>query len=242
MIIFFTDFSYKGPYIGQLKSAVYKEAPDIKTIDLMHDAPVFDIKHSALLLNTLRNHFPENGVFCCVVDPGVGSSRQAIVIKVAEQYFVGPDNGLFEYIIRTTANIKSFQIVYTPTDLSKTFHGRDIFAPVSAQVHNNNLKNLQEINPEVLQRFNWPDNLSEIIYIDTFGNLMTGLDADSISKEMIIKYKGYDMCFADTYSEIPAGRFSWYINSNNLAEIAVNSGNAASILSSQIGDFVTIGG
>lgn len=240
MIILFTDFSHNGPYVGQLKSAIYKINPAVNIIDLMHDAPGFDIKHSALLLSTLIEHFPDDSIFCCVIDPGVGSSRNAVVLKIAQQYFIGPDNGLFEYILRTDKCIKSYKIVYQANKISTTFHGRDIFAPVAAQLSNNNIDNLEEINNASLTRFNWQADLSEIIYIDSFGNLMTGIRAASLNKQSVIHYKGYQIGYARTYSEMTGEQCFWYPNSNNLVEIAVNSQSAARQLNSQIGDFVQI--
>lgn len=238
MIILFTDFSYNGPYVGQLKSAIYQLSQNIKIIDLMHDAPKFDVKHSALLLSTLINKFPKNSVFCCVVDPGVGSKREALVLKVDEQYFIGPDNGLFEYILRSGKLLKTFKIIYKPETISKTFHGRDIFAPIAAQLEDNNFTNLEVISPNDLLRYDWKPNLEEIIYIDSFGNLMTGIKKGALSKVSIIHYKGHEINFSAAYSGVLEGDFCWYVNSNDLIEIAVNSGSAASVLDAQIGDFV----
>jgi len=240
MILLFTDFSYKGPFVGQLKSAIYQIDMDIKIIDLMHDAPMFDIKHSASLLKSLYISFPDESVVCCVVDPGVGSDRQAIVIRIDGKYFIGPDNGLFEYILRDDSNAIAYKINFQPETLSSTFHGRDIFAPVAAQIHQNQFESLEPIDLSNLQRFEWDNNLVEIIYIDSFGNLMTGIVAESISKQTIIKYQDYSISFVNTYADMVGEQLFWYVNSNGLVEIGINSMDAAVLINAQIGDIVEL--
>ena len=240
MIILFTDFSYNGPFVGQLKSAIYQVNNDITIIDLMHDAPMFDIKHSACLLKSLYINLPDESVVCCVVDPGVGSDRQAIVIKTDGKYFIGPDNGLFEYILRDNSNTLAYKINFQPKTLSSTFHGRDIFAPIAAQIHQNQFGSLELIGLTDIQRFDWDNNLAEIIYIDSFCNLTTGIVAESISQKTIIKYQGYCISFVNTYADMVGEQLFWYVNSNGLVEIGINSKNAAVQLNAQIGDVVEL--
>jgi len=109
---------------------------------------VFDIKHSACMLNSFTQYLPVGSVFCCVVDPGVGSDRNAIVVKANENYFVGPDNGLFEYVCRSDSDFRLYNIVWSPDVLSTTFHVRDIFAPIAAQIDNSVFDSLDKIKPE----------------------------------------------------------------------------------------------
>lgn len=240
MIILFTDFGLQGPYVGQLKSVLYQNSPDSKIIDLMHDAPMFDIKHSACLLNSLIQYFPAGSVFCCVVDPGVGSTRNAIVIKAKGKYFVGPDNGLFEYLVRSDPDFTAYNIVWQPEVLSKTFHGRDIFGPIAAQIENGIFDRVDKTEQNSINRFSWPNDLSEIIYIDHFGNLMTGIRGNSISVETKLVYKGLNVNYVDTYSNMPDGQLCWYINSNQLVEIGLNKMNAGLEHGEQIGEPVSI--
>lgn len=236
MIILFTDFGLQGPYVGQLKSVLYQNNPDSKIIDLMHDAPMFDIKHSACLLNSLIQYFPVGSVFCCVVDPGVGSDRNAIVVKANDQYFVGPDNGLFEYLVRSDPDFTAYYIVWQPEVLSKTFHGRDIFAPITAQIDAGDFDSLEKINQNDLKRFSWPNDVFEIIYIDHFCNLMTGIRESSISAETELVFNGQNISYVETYSNMPDGQLCWYINSNQLVEIGLNKMNAGLVHTAQIGD------
>jgi len=238
MIILYTDFTLQGPYVGQLKAAIYKQHSNATVVDLMHDAPSFDVKHSACLLNSLIQYFPEGSVFCCVVDPGVGSARQAVVLKAGSQYFVGPDNGLFEYLLRSKDKLQAYTISWQPTQLSTTFHGRDIFAPIAANIAQRDFSGIEGISLNNITRFDWANDLFEVIYIDAYGNLMTGIAASSVSIETIFELNGTKIKFAKTYADMPAGELSWYINSNHLIEIALRGQSAAKVHSSQIGDAV----
>jgi len=238
MIILYTDFSQLGPYVGQLKSVIYQHNPGSKIIDLMHDAPMFDVKHSAYLLNSLTPYFTNESVFCCVVDPGVGGARKNIVVKADDKHYIGPDNGLFEYIIRSASKLEYYTISWEPEVLSTTFHGRDIYAPIAAQIDSGIFEEIKKIEPKDITRFNWPNDLLEIIYIDSFGNLMTGIRATSIDIESILHIKGEKVYFSKTYTTMPDGQVCWYVNSNGLIEIALNKDNAGLKYDIKIGETV----
>ena len=216
MIILYTDFSLLGPFVGQIKSVIYQYKLDSKVIDLMHDAPMFNIKHSACLLNSLTPYFPTGDVFCCVVDPGVGSTRNSIVVKADDKFYIGPDNGLFEYIIRSANKLQYFNIIWKPEVLSATFHGRDIYAPIAAQIDSGNFDGLEIIDPDAVTRFDWPNDLYEIIYIDHYGNAITGVDAVSMNKTNIIKIGEIELHHARTFSDVSEGRMFWHENSIGL--------------------------
>ena len=132
MIALFTDFGLSGPYTGQMKAALLQMAPGVPVIDLFADAPTGDPKASAYLLAAYAAWFPEGTVFLCVVDPGVGGDRPAVMIEADRRWYVGPGNGLFELIQRRAQKTQSFDIAWTPKSLSASFHGRDLFAPVAA--------------------------------------------------------------------------------------------------------------
>ena len=238
MIYLFSDFSMNGPYVGQLKSVIYNNNKNSKVIDLMHDAPSFDIKHSALLLNSIKNYLSDNYICCCIVDPGVGGERNGIVVRRDKNYFIGPDNGLFEYIYRTDESLTFYKIVWRPEYLSNTFHGRDIFAPIAAQIDNGSFDGLDLISPNEVKRFSWKDEQYEIIYIDHYGNLMTGISASSLSKSSVLFFKGLKIEFSNTYEYMPDSQLCWYINSCELVEIGSKNSNSALKVSAKIGDII----
>ena len=134
MIALFTDFGLEGPYTGQVKAVLHRMAPGVQVIDLFADAPMGDPKASAYLLAAYAPWFPEGTVFLCVVDPGVGGERPAVVVEADGRVFVGPGGGLFELVRRRADTTRTVEIVWRPEPLSASFHGRDLFAPVAAMI------------------------------------------------------------------------------------------------------------
>ena len=132
MIVVFTDFGLQGPYTGQMKAVLHQLAPAVPAIDLFADAPVGNPKASAYLLAAYAQWFAAGTVFLCVVDPGVGGTRPAIILEADGRWYVGPGNGLFELVQRRATTTRSWDIDWKPERLSASFHGRDLFAPVAA--------------------------------------------------------------------------------------------------------------
>jgi S-adenosylmethionine hydrolase len=243
MIVLFTDFGLAGPYVGQMKSVLLQQAPATPVIDLMHDAPTYDPQAAAYLLASLVSEFPRNCVFLCVVDPGVGSQRKPLIARINQRWFVGPDNGLFNIVARHAlghSEIKWWEISWQPEKMSASFHGRDLFAPVAAMLANGKAPPGKpfDISPDHLR--DWPSDLEKIIYIDHFGNAMTGIRAASFDNNQIIAAGDQQLCRARTFADVATGQGFWYENSNGLVELAVNQGRADQILQLKIGDAVTL--
>ena len=168
-IILATDYGVSGAYVSQLKCAIYKIVPNVNIIDLIHDLPAFNPKASAYLLSSYLRYIPENPIVIGVVDPGVGLDREPIVLEGDGCTFIGPNNGLFAIIARKLTDAKLYKIVLTGKSISKTFHGRDVFAPIAAKIANESEPILESISIEKLIGSDWPENLCEIIYIDNYG-------------------------------------------------------------------------
>jgi len=134
MIVLFTDFGLVGPYTGQMKAVLQRDAPGVPVIDLFADAPSGNPKSAAYLLAAYSALFTERVAFLCVVDPGVGGARPPVAVEADGRFFVGPGNGLFEIVIRRARHAKVWEITWQPPRLSATFHGRDLFAPVAARI------------------------------------------------------------------------------------------------------------
>lgn len=226
MIVLFTDFGMQGPYVGQMKAVLQQHAPQQAVIDLMHDAPAFNPKASAYLLNVLRLQFPVNSIFLGVIDPGVGSiERRPVIVQADEQWFIGPDNGLFEIIVRNATQIKIWEIIWRPAKLSTSFHGRDLFAPIAAAIAAGTIPESLAQSIAALSGSYWPDELAEIIYIDHYGNAITGLSASALAVSDQIIIDGKPLSFSRVFSDVPNGEAFWYVNSIGLIELAVNQGN-----------------
>ncbi len=238
MIVLFTDFGGAGPYVGQVEAVLAREAPGARVIDLLHDAPAHDARRSAYLLAALVDVFPNDAVFVGVVDPGVGAGRDAIVAEADGRRFVGPDNGLFEIVLRRARVRAAWTITWRPAALSASFHGRDLFAPVAAMIAGGGEVPGTAIDVATIGRPDWPDDLDEIVYIDHYGNAMTGRRAATVAANGVAETRGRRIARAATFSDVEPGDALWYENSSGLAEIAVNQGRASDQLGLTIGDAV----
>jgi S-adenosyl-L-methionine hydrolase (adenosine-forming) len=235
MIALFTDFGLHGPYTGQMKAALHQTAPGIPVIDLFADAPVGNPRASAYLLAVYAAWFPAGTVFLCVVDPGVGGARPPVILEADGRWYVGPGNGLFELVQRRAGATRSWHIEWKPECLSASFHGRDLFAPVAAMLARGEPPPGRPREDGADRRADWPNDLGEIVYIDHFGNAMTGLRAAVLPTNARLIAAARVLERARTFSDRPPGEAFWYENSNGLAEIAVNQGRADRDLGLSIG-------
>jgi len=233
MIVLFTDFGPTGPYSGQMKAVLHSLAPGVPLVDLLCDAPSFNPRASAYLLAAFVDKFPSGSVFLCVVDPGVGGKRLPLIMRADGYWFVGPGNGLFNIVACRAEALDVWQITWLPEQLSASFHGRDLFAPVAARLARGEQPPGKLLHGGVL--CDWPDDLFEVIYIDHFGNAMTGIRAASLSSVSSLKIGDKILSHARTFSDVREGETFWYENANSLVEIAVNQGNAARELGLSVG-------
>ena len=251
MILFFTDFGSAGPYVGQMEAAVLRQNPAATTVNLFADAPAHDPQAAAYLLAAYADEFPPPAVFLAVVDPGVGSSRRALAVEADGRWFVGPDNGLFELAARRAKTVAWWEIIWRPERLSASFHGRDLFAPIAARLEGG--ARPRSAGPgaawaEPLAgggvRFpDWPDDLARAVYIDAFGNVITGLRAKTMVPKTLIETSNRgQIARARTFSDVPKGGAFWYENANGLVEIAVNGGRADAALGLKVGSAIKVSG
>lgn len=234
MILLVTDFSAGDPYVGQMHAAIRRVA-DLPVIDLLHHMPSYDARAGAFLLDALQRQFDPGAVFVGVVDPGVGSDRAPVMVNADGKWYVGPDNGLFNVICHRAGRFDAFRIDWRPARLSASFHGRDLFAPVAAMLALGQVPEVSARPLDSLVGADWPDKLAEAIYIDGFGNAMTGLPAAALGPTAELSVGGHRLTRAATFGEVPEGKAFWYENSCGLAEIAVNCGSAAETFDLAIG-------
>jgi S-adenosylmethionine hydrolase len=235
-----TDFGVAGPYLGQMRAVLYRDAPHARVIDLFSDLPAYNAMAAAYLLPAYAADFPLGTVFLCVVDPGVGDvRRRPVVVKADGRWFVGPENGLFELIVRRAGSVEYWCVTWRPQRLSSTFHGRDLFAPVAALLARGEPPPGEASDPPAGDS-RWPDDLARVVYIDHFGNAMTGLRFTRLADHAVMAVNGVRLAHAATFSEMPLHQAFWYENANGLVEIAVNQGCAADILGIAVGDSVEI--
>jgi hypothetical protein len=240
VIVLFTDFGPAGPYTGQVKAVLHQEAPGVPVIDLFADAPAGNPKAAAYLVAAYGSWFAAGTVFLCVVDPGVGGERPPVVVEADGRRFVGPGNGLFEIVQRRAARARAWEIAWRPSRLSATFHGRDLFAPVAALLARGEAAPGTPRDPSWCRCPDWPDDLAEIVYIDHYGNAMTGLRAAMVPADATLAVAGRPVPRARTFGDRPPGEALWYENANGLVEIAVNRGRADRALDLAVGSRVSL--
>ena len=215
-IFLFTDFGAADLYVGQVKAVLAREAPGIEVIDLLHEAPDFNVQAGAHLLAALASQMPPGSVTMAVVDPGVGTARSPVVVDIDGRYFVGPDNGLMSVLTARAKRVVAWKITWEPMELSASFHGRDLFAPVVAALARGDAPQTCGTKVQALEIELGPDDLAEIIYIDHYGNAMTGLRAADVSTQKRLVVRGRELAYRRVFGEAARGEAFWYANSLGL--------------------------
>ncbi len=240
-----TDFGLEDPYAAVMKGVVLSINPAARIIDISHSVKAGSIMQAAVLISEAYPFFPKGTVHVAVIDPGVGGKRRPILVKTENHVFVGPDNGIFWPIIKEhkqTAIIHLTESRYFLPDISHTFHGRDIFAPVAAHISRgiDPLEMGQAIGDPVQLEFPVAVQRGDVLYgrvmrIDHFGNLITNLKKRDLEeflgpeRSVIILGKLAIEGLRNTYSEVRAGETLALIGSSGCLEIAVNTGRASDI-------------
>lgn len=234
-LMLFTDFGAADLYVGQVEAVLDRYAPGVRVINLLNEAPCFNVKASAHLLAALSKQVPRGHVFLALVDPGVGGVRDGIVVRVDGRSYVGPDNGLLS-VLWARGTVKSaWRITEWAAGAAVSFHGRDVFAPVAAAVvtgefPNENVKQIpapKELLPG--------DDLAELIYVDHYGNAFTGLRGDGLPTDRRLRIRRMEIAHARVFADAPAGQAFWYVNSIGLVEIAMPGSSAAKMLGLRVG-------
>jgi hypothetical protein len=251
-ITLITDFGSKGPYVGAMKGVIYTINPDVGIVDITHEVPPQNIKATAYLVKSCWRYYPSGTVHLVVVDPGVGSERRGILLEGEDCWFIGPDNGIFSYVIEE-AKVTNIYLISNPKlslrEISSTFHGRDIFAPCAAhltmgvrpeefgpKVHDPVILDLRPKIEEGLI-------LGEVIYIDNFGNIVSNITRESIPSQASVRVEIGDCCIdgiSRFYSQVKGGEFVALFGSSGHLEVSVNLGDAAKVLGVKEGEKVIV--
>lgn len=236
MIALFTDFGSAGPYVGQMHAVLAMTAPGTPVVDLFHDNPRYDSRAAAYLLPAYAAIFPPQTVFICVVDPGVGGERRPLAVQADGNWYVGPDNGIFNLVVRRAQQCEVYEIRWRPQTLSESFHGRDLFAPVAAGLAQGVQPESRPVTLATVSTVAWPDDLACVLYIDGYGNAISGVRSSQIPVNSVLRVHGQAVPHARVFGDMPPGQAFWYGNANGLVEMAVNRGSAQQMLGLTQGD------
>ncbi len=251
LIVLTTDFGTKDNFVGIMKGVILGISPEAQIVDLMHEIQPQNFKQASFLLSVSIDYFPKGTIFLSIVDPGVGTARNAIVVLTEKYTFIAPDNGLLTYVLQKHKPIAIYSISnkqYQLDHISATFHGRDIFAPVASHIANGiDVKTIGDrISPISLITIQDPKCFldgqhiwhGEIMHIDRFGNLITSLKASTLGISTVefpkqnlrwsVESANLKIKFlSQTFADVDLGQFLAYIGSYGYIEIGVRDGNAA---------------
>lgn len=250
-----TDFGLQDYYVSAMKAVMLNITDKVRFVDISHEIPPQDIMAGSWVLQNSAVLFPPETVHLVVVDPGVGTSRNAIALRLENQYFIGPDNGIFSLL----TDDKEYEAVrltnrsFWRANPSNTFHGRDIFAPVAAHLASG--VPLEELGESVdeLVTYRWAEPIADkdglqgwVIHIDKFGNLITNLPhaliKDVIGDKEVKIYVGTTILHevVSTFGSVPEGEAAAFIGSSGMLEIGINKGNAQQMLGVQKGAQISL--
>ncbi len=243
-----TDFGFRDGFVGVMKGVIYKICPSANVVDLTHQVPPQDIMRAALVLQASAPYFSKGCIHVAVVDPGVGTRRRAIALQTPNATFIGPDNGVLGLVWKEAVDhlgVSNLQVVeltqsrYFMPEVSNTFHGRDVFAPVAAHLAcGAKLEDLGPVvmkitpapMPEVLPQ-NDGSLLGEVIAIDNFGNCITNLTRADVlelgpAEQLKVSLSEEHFSFiCKTYAEVEPGANLAIFGSSGRLELALRNGN-----------------
>jgi len=256
LITLSSDFGTCDGYAGAMKGVIRSVAPDVRLEDITHEIPPGDIRSCAWVLRTAVPFFPRGTVHVVVVDPGVGTARNAILLQADSHYLIGPDNGVFSWVIREAEACRAWKLSddsWHPEQSSHTFHGRDLFAHAAALLAQEG--ELARVCGEEVVPYcgTWAHSVAvapgaegEVVHVDHFGNVVTNLFLQEANSELPepLKVSTRELSFehlSQTYGDVEEGKALLLVGSHGFLEIAVRQGSAAEGYTLKTGDRVRVG-
>lgn len=256
-----TDYGWNDPYVGALYGTILSINPEARLATITHAAPDYDVREASYILATVANEFPTGTVFLAVVDPDAGGSRRRIIVETQDKkYFVGPDNGVFTDVIKTSGLKRAVEISnvlwYRRGVTSTTFEGRDIFGPAAA--HLSNERKISDAGKQIFDPVQFdrtPASFTdtgisgEILHRDHYGNLVTNIQAPMLAKagwragmalECQVKGQFVPATFVERRGAAARGAFILILNHQGFLELARNLDSAADSLNAMAGDVVVV--
>ena len=257
LITLTTDFGLDDWFVGTMKGVILRLGPRCQVVDITHGIPSGDIRAGAFALAAAYRYFPRGTIHVAVVDPGVGGERAGVAVQTTRYCFIGPDNGVLSLAlarekIKAIRRLENGRFFLQP--VSRTFHGRDVFASVAA--HLSKGASFRSLGPEVDEfvRLEWPEPKVrgrevrwQVVYLDRFGNGITNLTAAHLAKLGCSPWsvrlrRGRSFRVAAFYQALPVGKPAGVVSSTGFLEIAANGRSAAEVLGLKVGDPVHVRG
>ena len=255
IISLLSDFGHKDPYVAEMKAIILSINPTVRIVDITHEIEKFNIRMGAYVLASATPYFPKNTVHEAVVDPSVGTKRRPVIVETSRSLYVGPDNGLLMLAAHKEHITNVYEInnpEYMMPNVSKTFHGRDIFAPAAAHLTEGNKPSTfgSVIHDYIVPHFVKPrqrhgELLGEVLHVDDFGNAISNISAEDLKKMDIHKQdalqvrlgrKIMTLRFCSAYGDVPVGTPLALIGGSNFLEVAINQESASKSLCAKVGD------
>lgn len=251
IITLLTDYGLEDNFVGVMKGVILGINPNVRIVDITHCVKPQDIIGAGFLLKGSYRFFPEGTIHLVVVDPGVGSKRNAIVVETSDYFFIGPDNGVLSLAldsVRKVVRITNERYFLRP--VSSTFHGRDIFAPVAGYLSKGisvdrfgkETKRCKDLNIPKAKK-DGDRIIGQVVYIDHFGNLITNIDKKVFNRFVCkkIRFKGtyinkISINYRQTKKRSPLAIFGSFGN----LEISIREGNAKDYFCAGVGDVVSV--
>ena len=252
IIALLTDFGTKDYFVGAMKGVILSINSQVNIVDITHEIEPQNIASAEFTLRACYANFPKQTIFIAVVDPGVGSNRKAIVVETGDYYFIAPDNGLLSFVFSTGENCKVYELTnekFFAENVSATFHGRDIFAPVAA--HLSNGVQPDEFGRQITDYIRFDESkpriesdgkiTGEIIHIDRFGNLITNLTKEYLPDEFVAEVNNVKIKkIRNFFAEAEKSELFVIFGSAGFLEIVAFQDSAAGKLKAEIGDKIIV--
>ena len=242
VITLLTDYGLRDSYVAEVKAVLVSRAPDAVLVDVTHDVPAGDVRAGQYLLARAWHRFPAGTVHLAIVDPGVGTARQALAGAVAGHLFVGPDNGLLSAL----PDGARWVTLAVPAEAAATFHGRDVFAPAAARLATGVA--VEELglpaaavvrSPLPAPRWDGAAWVGEVVYVDRFGTLVTNLPGDAVEPGVRLVAGDREVgALRRTFGDVAPGHLVAFVGSGDTIEIAVRNGSAERLLGAGVGTTV----
>jgi len=259
IITLLSDFGMRDPYVAEMKGVILSIDPHAVLVDITHEVKKFDVRSGAFILANSAQYFPAGTIHLAVIDPGVGGERRPIIVETEKSIYVGPDNGLLilsalKEGVKRVVHITNER--YFRENISKTFHGRDVFAPIAAHLARGEETSMfgKEVSDYFIPSFaeprvNGKRIIGEILHIDDFGNIVTNIPEEVLLRRERLESANISFCLGgkkrkvklrETYCHAEAGTPLALIGSHGFLELSVSLGSAEKMFRTTTGEPIEI--